>query len=140
MVQMVTLKDKCTIVAMFNAIAYQYPTILQEHDIHTPLCLVKLMLEGEASHWDTGDFLSKVKTTMVNNGRSPHCTVVWFFACTYLHINMCAKYVGAVPKVVNTLANVNANGPTLLNICDHGTDHVEFVPFPYVRNLSLIHI
>jgi len=131
---MTTLKNKCTLVSIFDALAYQYPTILQKHDLDTPLDLVQLMLEGKASDWDNGDFLSNVKTIMVKNGSSPHSTVVWLYTCAYLKINMCARYAGAVDRVVDTLATINEKGPTLLNICDHGTNHVEFIPFPYVRN------
>lgn len=119
---------------MFDALAYQYPTILQKHELETPLDLVLLMLEGKASQWGEEENLADVQKTMIQNGSSPHSTVVWLFTCAYLKINMCAKYVGAVDTVIDTLANINESGPTLLNICDKGINHVEFLPFPYVRN------
>lgn len=135
---MVTLENKCTLISMFDALAFQYPQILQTHDLNTPLDFVQFMLEGEASGWGlnnktkNGLFTYNIKKSFVTN-QSGH-PAIYPFICWALDINMC---VDEIPNLSNTkdyLANIcPATRPKVLNICSEGKNHVEFHPFPYVR-------
>ena len=129
---MVTLEKKCTLISMFDALAYQYPCILYEHGLNTPLDLVQLMLEGKASDWGQHEFTHNKKKQFLSN-ESGH-PVIYPFVCLYLKINMC---VDGIPNLANTRTFLrgicSSSRPTVLNICEDGPNHVEFHPFPYVR-------
>lgn len=128
---MVTLENKCTLISMFDALAYQYPQTLQTHHLNTPLDLVQLMLEGKASDWGQNGFLYNIKESFVNN-KHGH-PAIYPFICYTLKINMC---VDEIPDLSNTkyyLANICPTRPKVLNICSEGNHHVEFHPFPHVR-------
>lgn len=126
---MITLENKCTLVALFDALAYQHPSIPHKHNINSPLDLVRCMLEGEGSNWDVNDKLTKLKNDMINGIPHPNSTFIWFCACKYLRINMC------VPdeKCNEVLCTVSPTAPTIYGIRDAGHKHVAFKPFPYVR-------
>ncbi len=135
---MVTLENKCTLISMFDALAFQHPKILKKHDINTPLDLVQLMLEGKSSDWglnnktERGLFTYNIKEKFVA-GTAGH-PVIYTFLCWYLKINMC---VNEIPNLANTKDYMNRisppSSPNVLNICSEGKHHVEFHPFPYVR-------
>lgn len=129
---MATLENKCTLISMFDALAYQYPYILHIHDVSTPLELVQLMLEGKASKWDLWDMSKKIKQRMIDGGDG--CSLVFLVTCYYFNINMCGKRMPLTRTAKEKLSTLTrASRPMLLNICEDGPQHVEFFPFSYVR-------
>ena len=129
---MVTLEKKCTLISMFDALAYQYPRILHKQGVSTPLDLVQLMLEGRGSGWDTCETSKSIKQKMIDGVGG--YSMIFLATCYHLKINMCGKWLPISCRAKETLSNISdVSRPMLLNICEDGPHHVEFFPFPYVR-------
>ena len=43
----ITLKDKCMLISVFNGLSYTYPEILEEHNISSPIQLIKKLFVGD---------------------------------------------------------------------------------------------
>jgi len=128
-----TLEKKCTLISMFDAIAYQCPHILQTNNLDTPLDLIRLMLEGKGSHWDVCETTKSLKQSMIEG--TAGYGIVFPHTCQYLDINMCAAGLPSFSsRAKHCLSHINdSSHPKILNIHIDGPKHVEFTPFPYVR-------
>ena len=129
---MVTLENKCTLISMFDALAFQYPNVLKNKNINTPLDLVQVMLEGEGSNWGLkNDWVTSHKKRFKSNeGGHP---VIYPFLCCFLEINMCVDRIPNLTHTKDYMSSICPSSQTVLNICSEGENHVEFHPFPYVR-------
>ena len=129
---MVTLENKCTLISMFDALAFQYPDVLKNRNINTPFELVQVMLEGEGSGWGLkNDWVTSHKQRFISNG-SGH-PVIYPPLCCYLGINMCVDRIPNLTHAKDYMRRICPSNITVLNICSEGKNHVEFHPFPYVR-------
>ena len=135
------LKNKCIFISIFNAMAYQYPSMLKSRGINSPLDLVKTMLFGEGSSWKNDcEWWADVHENTVSGriGKKGNGNQILFpITCSFLKTNYSFDQ-SPLSDNVKTFLRIkfkhNEFYPRLLNIClVHGGTHAEFQPFPFVR-------
>tara|TARA_B100001250_G_C19804790_1_gene792751 strand:+ start:2213 stop:2797 length:585 start_codon:yes stop_codon:yes gene_type:complete len=124
------LKDQCMLVSFADAVAYQHPEKLREHNISSPVDLVTLWERVKPQH-------------IPNSNPITHIALCEFFG---IDVYTCMEnkthfFKPSVPEEVRVKAHARFNALkhsvppstyTLHNIL-YSPNHVEFVPFPTVH-------
>ena len=149
---MVSLENKCTLVAFSDAIAYQYPRKMMELGVDSPSAFVEIVVQAglpfekfKVNRILSNNILKQLRDAYRSNNSSQGHPFIWPILCYFMDIDVytCTNEIDITVNDMNRategvavykrlLSNTPQSNNCLYNIKSAGDRHVEFVPFATV--------
>jgi len=150
--RLMSLENKCTLVAFSDAIAYQYPRKMMELGVDSPSAFVEIVVQAglpfekfKGTSIFSNNILKQLRDAYRSNNSSQGHPFIWPILCYFMDIDVytCTNEINITVNDMNRategvavykrlLSNTPQSKNSLYNIKSAGDRHVEFVPFATV--------